>query len=159
MKVLIVSDTHRIDDNYHKVIEKESPIDLLIHCGDTEGSEELISKLANCKAEIVMGNNDFFTLLPKEKEFMIGKNKVFMTHGHNYYVSMGNKRIKEEALSRGANVVIYGHTHKPIIEREDDIIIINPGSLTYPRQDGKRPSYVVMEIQENDEIALDIRYI
>ena len=39
MKILIVSDTHRKDDNLKKVIEKTSPLDMLIHLGDAEGSE------------------------------------------------------------------------------------------------------------------------
>ena len=39
MKVLIVSDTHRHNENYLKVVEKVKPIDMLVHCGDIEGSE------------------------------------------------------------------------------------------------------------------------
>ena len=33
---------------------------------------------------------------------------------------------------------MYGHTHMPVIENEDGILVINPGSLTYPRQRGRR---------------------
>lgn len=43
MKILIVSDTHRKDDNLKKVIEKTSPLDMLIHLGDAEGSETKIA--------------------------------------------------------------------------------------------------------------------
>lgn len=39
MKILIVSDTHRLDDNLKKVIAKECPADMLIHLGDAKGSE------------------------------------------------------------------------------------------------------------------------
>ena len=39
MKILIVSDTHRKDGNLQWVMEKEKPFDMLIHLGDTEGSE------------------------------------------------------------------------------------------------------------------------
>ena len=39
MRILIVSDTHRKNENFLKVVEKEAPFDLLIHCGDIEGSE------------------------------------------------------------------------------------------------------------------------
>ena len=42
MKILIVSDTHRHNENFLKVLEKTGPIDMLIHCGDVEGSEYLI---------------------------------------------------------------------------------------------------------------------
>ena len=44
MKILIVSDTHRRNENYFQVIEQLGKLDLVIHCGDTEGSEYAISE-------------------------------------------------------------------------------------------------------------------
>ena len=44
MKILIVSDTHRKDDNLKRVIEEQAPLDMLIHLGDAEGSEVLIEQ-------------------------------------------------------------------------------------------------------------------
>lgn len=64
MKVLIVSDTHRRDENLERVLEKEKPIDCLIHLGDVEGSEDYIREIAGCETHIVSGNNDFFCDLP-----------------------------------------------------------------------------------------------
>ena len=159
MKILIVSDTHRENENYLKVIEREKPVDMVIHCGDAEGSEYLIQEAAGCPVQIVLGNNDFFSDLDREKEFTIGSYKVWLTHGHNYYVSMGNETIKEEARSRGINIVVYGHTHRPVIDIEEDVIAINPGSLTYPRQDGKQPSYVVMELDAFKDAHFEIKYV
>ena len=82
MKILIVSDTHRKNENLEIVLEQEKPIDLLIHLGDGEGCEDYIEVLAECPLEIVAGNNDFFTELPGEKMISIGKYKVLLTHGH-----------------------------------------------------------------------------
>lgn len=159
MKVLIVSDTHRHNENYLKVLERVAPLDMVIHCGDSEGSEYLICEGAECPVMIVTGNNDFFSELPRELEFCIGNYKVWLTHGHNYYVSMGNETIKKEAKAKGADIVIYGHTHRPVVELEGDIIAINPGSLTYPRQDGKRPSYVLMEIDKKGKAHFEVYYL
>ncbi|MBQ8591948.1 MAG: metallophosphoesterase [Lachnospiraceae bacterium] len=159
MKILIVSDTHRRQDNYEKVLEKVDNIDMVIHCGDAEGAEYAIEAMADCPLEIVLGNNDFFSELPREKEFMIGQYKVWLTHGHNYYVSMGNEVIKSEAEARGIDIVMYGHTHKPVIDRSGDVIAINPGSLTYPRQEGKRPSYIIMELDREGEAHFTIAYL
>ena len=53
MRVLIVSDTHRQINNYLKVLKRVSPIDMVIHCGDIEGSEHLISERAGCPVEMV----------------------------------------------------------------------------------------------------------
>ena len=66
---------------------------------------------------------------------------------------------KEEAKSKGVDIVIYGHTHRPVIDMEEDIIALNPGSLTFPRQEGKRPSYIIMEVDENNNTKFEIRYL
>ncbi len=160
MKILIVSDTHRKNDNYFKVLSMHKPIDLIIHCGDAEGSEYALSAAADCPVQMVQGNNDFFSELPRELEFNIGSHRLWVTHGHTYYVSMGNETIKREALARGADLVIYGHTHKPLIDRTTEgVIAVNPGSLSYARQEGHRPSYVIMEIDGQEELHFTIAYL
>ena len=64
MKALIVSDTHGSHRNLERVIEKEQPLDLLIHLGDVEGGEDYIEAIADCPVHVVAGNNDFFSELP-----------------------------------------------------------------------------------------------
>ena len=159
MKILIVSDTHRKNDNYIKALEKNGPVDMVIHCGDIEQSEYLIAQAAGGPVQMVVGNNDFFSDLPREKDFRIGRYKVWLTHGHNYCVSMGNEYLKKEAKIRGADIVLYGHTHKPVVDIGDGLIAINPGSLSYPRQEGRRPSYIIMELDKAGEARFSINYI
>lgn len=144
MKVLVVSDTHRRNENYFKILEMHKP-DMVIHCGDVEGSEYALTEAADCPVHIVLGNNDFFSDLPRELELQVGSHKVWVTHGHNYYVSMGNEHIKREAIARGVDIVLYGHTHKPVVDMSGNVIAVNPGSLSYPRQEGHEPTYVIME--------------
>ena len=107
MKILIVSDTHRRDGNLTQVLDMVGQIDLLIHCGDVEGSEAFIKSIAGCPVHMVAGNNDFFTDLAQEEEFEIGKYRVWLTHGHHYYVSVGAEAILEEAESRGGDIVMF----------------------------------------------------
>ena len=159
MKILIISDTHRKHENLLKVLERECPVDLLIHLGDAEGYEDYIAEQAGCPVEVVAGNNDFFSSLPREKELQIGKYKVLITHGHYYYVSAGLEDIKKEARGRGMDIVMFGHTHRPVLEVIDGILAINPGSLSYPRQMGRRPSYVVLETDEDGNITGEIKYL
>lgn len=160
MKILIVSDTHRKNDNYFKILKMHQSLDMVIHCGDTEGSEYALTQAADCPVQVVLGNNDFFSSLPKELEFNIDKYKVWVTHGHTYYVSMSNEPLKQEARARGVDVVFFGHTHRPVIDRTDDkIVLVNPGSLSYPRQDGHRPSYAIMEIDRFGEAHFTISYL
>lgn len=140
-------------------MEKVGKIDLLVHCGDVEGSEYLISEAAGCPVEMVQGNNDYFSSLPRETEFMIGDYKVWVTHGHNYYVSMNYEILKEEARAREVDIVMCGHTHRPVIEQERDLTLINPGSLSYPRQEGRVPSYVLMEIDQKGEAHYTLNFL
>lgn len=158
MKILIVSDTHRKNDNYFKVVKMHHP-DMVIHCGDAEGSEAALIQEAGCPVKIVLGNNDFFSNLPREEEFGIGRYRVWLTHGHNYYVSMGNEVIKQEAVARRMDIVMYGHTHRPVVDRGGEVIALNPGSLSYPRQEGHRPSYIIMELDSEEKLNFTIEYL
>ena len=99
MKILIVSDTHRKDENLKQVIARSGPLDMLIHLGDAEGSEHMIATWVNegCDLEMILGNNDFFSCLDREKDIMIGRYRTLLTHGHYYNVSVGAEYLAEEA--------------------------------------------------------------
>ncbi|MCI9319158.1 MAG: metallophosphoesterase [Lachnospiraceae bacterium] len=158
MKILLVSDTHKKNENYFIVLEEVKP-DLVIHCGDGEGSEYALTQAADCPVEIVLGNNDFFSDLPRERVLELEGYKVWVTHGHNYYVSMGRETIKREAAARGMDIVCFGHTHRPVVDVEDTVTALNPGSLSYPRQDGKRPSYMIMNLKQGIKADYKIHYL
>lgn len=159
MKVLIVSDTHKKHENLKAVLTQLGKLDLMIHLGDAEGYEDYIERIAECPLEIIAGNNDFFSLLDKEKEIQIGKYKVLITHGHYYYVSAGVDMIKKEAAGRGMDIVMFGHTHRPILDYSRGIVSINPGSISYPRQEGRKPSYALMETDSEGKAHFSIKYI
>ena len=158
MKILLVSDTHKKNENYFIVLEEVKP-DLVIHCGDGEGSEYALTQAADCPVEIVLGNNDFFSDLPRERVLELEGYKLWVTHGHNYYVSMGRETIKREAAARGMDIVCFGHTHRPVVDVEDTVTALNPGSLSYPRQDGKRPSYMIMNLKQGIKADYKIHYL
>lgn len=159
MKVLIISDTHGHNRELEKVLDKVKPIDALIHCGDIEGQEDYITALADCETFIVAGNNDYFSALPKELEFVLGEKKILLTHGHYYGVSMGNEKMLEEGRSNGVDIVMFGHTHRPCLEQYDDITLLNPGSLSYPRQQGRRPSFMIMEIDKKGFLHYTTKFL
>lgn len=159
MKILIVSDTHGKHENLKEVIERVQPIDLLIHLGDAEGADDYIGELAGCPIELVAGNNDFFSALPREKELQIGRYRVLITHGHYYYVNSGIEDLKKDAEARHFDIVMFGHTHRPVIDYGNHIIALNPGSISYPRQEGRRPSYIVMDIDKKGQVHFEINYL
>ena len=159
MKILIVSDTHGYDENLEEAVSAEAPFDYLIHCGDVEGREIFIEALAECPCCIVAGNNDFFSDLPREQEICLEGKKILVTHGHYYRVSVGMEDIVDEARSRGCDAVLFGHIHRPVAEVRDGILVVNPGSLAFPRQNGKRPTYAVMEAEQGKDLQVEIVYM
>ena len=159
MRILIISDTHGSHRNLDELLEREKDIDMLLHLGDVENDDDYIEAVMDCPVHIVAGNNDYFSYLPREKEIQIGKYKVFMTHGHNYYVSMNTERLRQAARQRGADIVMYGHTHRPKVDASEDVIVVNPGSLSYPRQEGRRATYIIMEINRAGEAEFTLHYV
>ena len=107
MKFLIVSDTHGRMYNLEEAMEREE-FDGMIHCGDVEGMDDLIKSKVNGPCYMVMGNNDWFSNLPAEIQVNIDDYRAFITHGHNYGVSLGLEGIYAEALSRGVDIVLFG---------------------------------------------------
>ncbi|ABX40757.1 metallophosphoesterase family protein [Lachnoclostridium phytofermentans] len=160
MNILIVSDSHGRYTNLERAIKKVSPIDMLIHLGDYEGDASYIKEIADCPVEMVSGNNDYFTDIPREKFLEIGKYYVMLTHGHRYGVNYGTEQLKEAAVLNGADIVMFGHTHQPLIDLKDDsLAVINPGSITQPRQAGRIPTFILMEIDSKGEAHYTLNYI
>ncbi len=158
-KILVVSETHGHDDNFYRVLDIEDGIDGVIHCGDFEGSEGKYALAADCPVYFVAGNNDFFSDLKRELDFMIGKHRCYLTHGHQYLVSMGLENIRSEGVARGADMIFFGHTHKPVAKQVGDVYLFNPGSLSYPRQEGRRPSYMILALGDDNEVSYEIKYL
>ena len=159
MRVLIISDTHGRHAGLDRALEEAGKIDMFIHLGDVEGGEDYINAVVDCEKHMVKGNNDFFSDLPREEEFYIGKYKAFITHGHPYYVSLDPEYIREEGEARKVDIVMFGHTHKPYLDQKDGITVLNPGSISFPRQEGRKGSYMILEIGQDGEAVFEHRYL
>lgn len=149
MKIIVVSDSHnnflslnRIFSNFHA--------DYYIHLGDGERELDLIaSKYPEKKILNVKGNCDLASFTQNELLFCpTEKCTIFAVHGHTYSVKSSLNMLKETARSKGANIVLYGHTHKHFCSYEDGLYIMNPGSTSLPR-DGSKPSFGIIEITDS----------
>ena len=74
-------------------------------------------------------------------------------------VSMDFSRIVDEAQSRNCDCVCFGHIHRPVLEEIDGVLVLNPGSLSFPRQRNHKPSYAVLNIEKNGHISAQIQYL
>nr|WP_314277554.1 metallophosphoesterase [uncultured Peptostreptococcus sp.] len=146
MKILILSDTHGNRHNMDKLIPliiKE--IDLIIHAGDNFRDSIYLKDKTSKPIIAVTGNCDF-EIADDELVFELEGLNFMLVHGHRHRVKYNLDLLAKAAYEKGANIVIFGHTHI----KEDKIVggieIINPGSLSLPRDDN-RGSYVIMDIK------------
>jgi putative phosphoesterase len=82
-----------------------------------------------------------------------------LTHGHRYGVNFNTKTIKEAALRNNANIVMYGHTHIPMIDLSEFIWAINPGSISLPRQEGRIPTFIMMDLDSRGDAHFTLNFV
>ena len=73
--------------------------------------------------------------------------KLFISHGHRFSLYNGTYYMANEALSQGAELVLYGHTHIAFAECSNSIQTLNPGSCARPRG-GLPPSFMVLKLKK-----------
>ena len=128
MKILVISDTH---GNYLapvKIIE-ETGAEMLIHLGDEINDALTLDLIVDIPIIKVPGNCDHTTIEPRELIQSISGRKFFITHGDIYRVKADLNRLVGKAKELKASVVLFGHTHIPLILKQDGILLVNPGNL------------------------------
>jgi hypothetical protein len=157
MRWLVISDTHRSLNNAFKVIDDiHDKIDGIIHLGDlVEDVEMLKRRYPNTDIYNVPGNCDYiFTGDVDEKLLVLGGKRIFITHGHKYGVNSGIYRLALRGKELNADCCLYGHTHVPLLEYDENMLIMNPGSISSPRGNSTF-NYGVL-IVEDDEIRASL---
>lgn len=163
LRILIMSDSHGRNGNVELAIaqvrEEIGEFQMLIHLGDVGDARE-IESLAGVPCYIVRGNTDYDAKLLNANVIEAGGHRIFATHGHLYQVDMRLDLLRFAALENDCDIAMYGHTHVPYLEEDpDDVTILNPGSISKPRQADHRYTYMVMEIDDEDEVTYELRYV
>ena len=159
MKILIIGDTHAQDDIFLRILSVEKNIDAMLHTGDFEGSEFVYRELSDFPFYYVAGNNDFFTDAPYERIVTLDSCRIFMAHGHRYDLHKGYTDLCDEAIRQGARIAVYGHSHEPVAEYSKGVLMLNPGSTSWPRQENRKPSYIVLTLKGGKAASYEIRYL
>ena len=152
MKVLVLSDSHTRMEFMRLCTEKIQP-DALIHLGDHAADARKLSReFPDIPLYAVPGNCDPDSdLMPIRTETLEGV-RIFMTHGHLHGVKSVMMPLLSAARLRGADVVLYGHTHTAECYREEDgLLVMNPGTCGYPRE-----SAGLLEIRDGAVIGAEI---
>jgi len=143
-KILIVSDSHGSTEILDVIKEKHaSEVDQMIHCGDSELTEDNHSING---FTTVKGNCDFYGDFPEEAMVGVDGYKILVVHGHLYSVKSSMLSLSYRAEEMGANIICFGHSHLLGAERIQDMLFINPGSIRLPRGRLER-TYVILELK------------
>ena len=129
MKLLIMSDSHRNIDRMRYAADQTNP-DAILHLGDhISDAQTLGQQLPNTVFYMVKGNCDPQAVGKDEMFLVIGEVKIFMTHGHRYGVKSGLAALIERARQLGAELVLYGHTHRASVRDERGLWLMCPGQM------------------------------
>lgn len=175
MKIGVMSDTHGSLVYFEKALEVLSDCDILLHAGDVlyhgprndlpkgYNPKGVISKIneldniliarGNCDADV----DQMVINHPIQGPYVLsqfGETRILINHG---YVDSKEETIKK-AKSMGADILILGHTHVKELYVDENLIVINPGSTSIPK-DGSHSVATIDIIQNHDELDLDINLI
>ncbi len=180
MKILIVSDSHRMSANIKIALTREKP-DMLIHLGDIEDDPSKISLWAGSPKTpciFIRGNCDKYNAVPGDLRdvavFPLKGHRFYCCHGHNEYVNYDLTGLCIEAATNECDIALFGHTHVPYDSWGDavkdtgrrykeldpyasaGIRVLNPGSISLPRG-GSAKTYMVMEMKDDGNYAVILK--
>ena len=146
MQILVISDTHgsifSAYEIYNKLCQTNRP-DLVVHCGDFYmDAIELQNKITspvvwvkgNCDG--AYGDNNYKIV---ETEY----GNIYVSHGHTENISNGMETLYNRAIENHCVAAFFGHTHRAVSTECNGIHLVNPGSLTKPR-DGSSGTFAIV---------------
>jgi len=128
MKLLIFSDSHGDVERMCAAIDREAP-DAICHLGDyVRDAEALKKRYPGLPLYNVRGNCDPADDTPEQLELTLDGVPVFLCHGHRYNVKITNQKLLNAGWFSGAKLVLFGHTHLPVIREYEELTVLNPGT-------------------------------
>src|SRR5678815_1351678 len=140
----LISDTHGLlRASVHEALEGVS---LILHAGDVGGPEILDELRMIAPVHAVYGNTDDpgDPELAQEIVMPLGGIDVHVSHGHE----LGSTSPEKLLSSYPQQVIVYGHTHRQMINRADGRLVVNPGAAG-PKRFNLSPSVARLTVTGN----------
>lgn len=161
MKIGIISDTHIKNniENFETFIrDRLSHVDMIIHLGDYV-DHRVIDSIKEYKNFIgVLGNCDDNkikeTVNDKEIIEVLGK-KIGIFHGHGKGKNTLD-RAYNSFIDDNVDIILFGHSHQPLIKTKNKVLLLNPGSPSNKRKE-RWYSYIILDI-DKENIDVNIRF-
>jgi putative phosphoesterase len=136
MKIVVLSDTHipvNALDIPEKVYRDIESADLLLHAGDIVSIDFLNKLQGVCpKLKAVWGNMDEAELrkiLPQKQTIKVNKHTIGLIHCRGAPLGL-LEQAQNEFSKEKPDIIIFGHSHKPLAIEKNGILFFNPGSPT-----------------------------
>jgi putative phosphoesterase len=155
VRIGVVSDTHipsRAKGIPPEVLRLFAGVELILHAGDVSTAAALAELSALAPVRAVAGNVEDPALaatLPETLRLDLAGATVGMVHNSG---ATEGRRGRMARLFPGGRVVIFGHSHLPVCEDRDGLLLLNPGSACDPRR-ARVPSVAILEIHEGEPRA------
>jgi hypothetical protein len=142
MVVGLISDTHGLVRP--EVFDALEGVELIMHAGDVGGTAVLTELRAIAPVRAVYGNTDApgASGLAQSLGLELDGLSVHVSHGHELGQPTPEKLLRQYT----ADVIVYGHTHRPLIERSGRRLVVNPGAAG-PRRFDLNPSVARMTLK------------
>lgn len=141
VRIGLISDTHGLlRAQVHEVF---AGVDRILHAGDVCGDEILDELALIAPVQAVFGNCDVpgDPRLAEAIAIPIEGVRIHMRHGHE----LGRPRPEQVAAAYDADVCVFGHTHRQLIERVGACLVVNPGAAG-PRRFDLEPSVAILTL-------------
>lgn len=152
-RIIVVSDSHGDAAALRAAFDqarRHGHIDAAVFLGDGLGDFESVCPalmMAGTVCHAVRGNNDWRYQEPAEALLVVNGVKIYACHGHMWQVKYGLDRLWYAAREHGAQVVLYGHTHRERIDLEHSVHFINPGAVCERYE--ARSAYAEVLVEDN----------
>ena len=141
MLIGLISDTHSLIRA--EALAALHGVELILHAGDVGGERVLRELRGIAPVHAVIGNTDDpASGLPRRVDLDLGGLRICVTHGHE----LGSPRPDNLASSYDADIIVYGHTHRPLIDTVGATLVVNPGAAG-PRRFNLQPSVGLLRIE------------
>lgn len=134
MKIGLISDTHGDFHSILRALELLKAADYILHAGDHYQDARWLATQTHHPIEAVVGNGDPAAAGPGHQLLKLDNLNILLSHGHIQRVHRNLTNLYYFGLEKKADVVVFGHTHVPLVLQEG-LVIINPGSTSRPRSE------------------------
>ena len=129
MRILVLSDSHGNVENMARCVELTEP-DVILHLGDCQrDAETLHRQFPSLPMQSVPGNCDWGAVDAPEVLTEYGGVRILMMHGHTRNAKASTLSAVYAAREMGAQVLLFGHTHRPLVDYDGSLWVMNPGSV------------------------------